>query len=128
MIVKTGRKRSLRCLEGVEVEIIAQKEDNSIVTCRRVDDGKIVKLSRALLKPKAEVEEGKTFMACLYPIMRVLGRREERQKWLAHFRTEILDLEDLIPWNSVTKSWKQKRGSWRKRILASITLQDIGEA
>lgn len=46
---------------------------------------------------------------------------------MTRLRSEILDLEDLIPWTGVIKSWKTKRGSWRKRIMATMTLQDIGE-
>ena len=93
MVVSAGRKRSLRSLQDVVVEVVSQSDESKhsktedaasrvpcldagcLVTCRRCDDGKLVKLRRSLLKPKSDVEgdaaldpQQRTYSMCLSPI------------------------------------------------------------
>eukprot|EP00210_Caulerpa_lentillifera_P005149 g4921.t1 len=119
LFVRSGTKRRLRRLRDVEVEVVSVEDNSAFVKCRRCDDGKFLKLKKNQLVTGGAMEHSEEGGGG--------GLREEEQQAILKYQRELLDLEDLIPWNCVTPAWKTKRNPWRKRITESRTLQDIGE-
>lgn len=44
---------------------------------------------------------------------------------MRYMRLEVLGLEDIIPWNSVRRTWKSKRTSWRRQVKQTEVLADF---
>ncbi|PRW55942.1 hypothetical protein C2E21_4909 [Chlorella sorokiniana] len=44
---------------------------------------------------------------------------------LRGMRLEVLALEDVIPWNSVRRTWKTKRTTWRRQVKQTEVIADF---
>ena len=40
-------------------------------------------------------------------------------------RTEALALEDLIPWNNVRRTWRNKRSHWRRQVKGGEAVAEM---
>jgi hypothetical protein len=40
-------------------------------------------------------------------------------------RQEALQVEDLIPWNSVRRTWRNKRTNWRRQVKSGELVPDM---
>lgn len=51
----------------------------------------------------------------------------ETQENVHQIRKQMLDLEEFIPWNAVSKAWKSRRPGWRRMVRAAERVIELAE-
>ncbi|GMH44700.1 hypothetical protein BSKO_12652 [Bryopsis sp. KO-2023] len=51
----------------------------------------------------------------------------ETQESIHSIRKQMLDLEEFIPWNAVTKAWKSRRPAWRRNVRGAESVMELAE-
>lgn len=51
----------------------------------------------------------------------------ETQEIVHQVRKQMLDLEEFIPWNAVSKAWKSRRPGWRKTVRSTERISELAE-
>lgn len=45
--------------------------------------------------------------------------------WVLQARSQLLGLEDTVPWNAVKSSWRSRRPGWRRSLKSADTAAEI---
>eukprot|EP00803_Ostreobium_quekettii_P004012 evm.model.scf_1445.1 EVM.evm.TU.scf_1445.1 scf_1445:1000-5471(-) len=140
MIVRSGNKRGGSSMANIEVVVLAL-EMGGWAHCRRCDTGAVVKLPQKWLAPlaggmtgtprkgsnrKRSLDQmGSPFAAQDVQALTSEDPNRDVHDALHRIRKEILDLEEYIPWNAVSRNWKNRRATWRKSVRASEAVTDL---
>lgn len=63
----------------------------------------------------------------LFVLMHAPDLDAETQEIVHQVRKQMLDLEEFIPWNAVSKAWKSRRPGWRKTVRSTERISELAE-
>ncbi|EIE26670.1 hypothetical protein COCSUDRAFT_59190 [Coccomyxa subellipsoidea C-169] len=138
VVVASTGKRSAQQLTGVDGDVIGL-DGNGWVIVRTSDGSETLRIQQRYLSKQTKDREYEVDMNTLngsgmaaeadlpmgQSLANVAVSIPEKRDSLEEARSQLLSLEDTVPWHAVKSSWRNRRPGWRRALKAADTVVEV---